>query len=229
MSSAEERLEIGLWLFIAALIIGILIVSISTLLAVIKSPDEVLVGWVKSFLQFLVVIGCSALSILTITGLTVLVRQSNTRLKERIFRLERKFDQEISRINKNLQKNTPSFIAGLVILADAALLLADNAFQGNEGFTLVISLLMLIILCVANVLAVGSRRLDRIIGYSLYGLGFLILPVAALWYRNWNFSLFIESIKTFSSLELIAITLSTMIFLLLPYLTYRFFREESSA
>jgi hypothetical protein len=229
MSSSDERWETLIQLLLVAVIVGIILLAISILIAVIKDPGAVLVDWVTTVLQVLFVLGIAVISISISYASTIAVRNYYTGLRERVLRLERTYQEDIASIRRDLQRNSPSLIAALVILVDAALILAEYSFEGNGPITLMISLLMLMILRIANVLSVAAERVDRIVGYLLYAIGFLILPLSALWYRNWDFRSFFDMIRMFRPIEMAVIGLSIVGYLCLPYLTYRFYREETTA
>lgn len=236
MSSSDERWETLFQILVIAVIVGIILLAISTLVAVIKDPGAVLVGWVTTVLQVLFVLGAAVISIAISYASTIFVRNYYTglrermlALRERVFQLELAHQEDIARIRRDLQRNSPSLIAALVILVDAVLILAEYAFEGNGPITLGISLLMLMILRIANVLSLAADKVDRIFGYSLYAIGFLILPLSALWYRNWDFHSFFDMIRMFRPMEIAVIGLSIVGYVCLPYLTYRFYREETTA
>jgi MFS family permease len=169
--TSEERCKIVDWILYIALLIG----SIGLLLAVINIGHELATTWLLVFFQILIVFFSVLIVFLSIVVFAVislwLIREIETRYSEEI---------------KQLKRYTPTFVAGMCLLANSTMVIAGQSFQSDAIKTLVVSLLLLALFGFANYFAISPSVSWRIIGSLLYFLGFLFLPIAALWYHDWN-------------------------------------------
>jgi hypothetical protein len=202
--------------------IALIIAAFSSLVAAFRSPEFIFVGWVSITFQVLLVIGGIVLSLAISFSALLGVRFVWALLDAKIIDLERRFSEELRKI----RKNTPTFVAGLVIIANATLLIADKSFSGDTLVTISVSLLMLLIFSIANILATHSKTLERIIGYFLYSLGIVILPIFALVYHNWEI---VSAVRVLAALDLstkLVLGISVIIYISLPFLAHSYYSKS---
>lgn len=202
--------------------IALVIMAVSSLVAAFRSPDTLLVNWVSKALQIFIIVGGFAFSAAISVSAWIGIGIMWTSLNRKIVDLQRSYSEELQQI----RKRTPVIAAGLVLIADAALLIADKSFGEDTLAVVIVSLLMLIIFFVANILATADKKFERIAGILFYVLGIVILPLFAFWTQNWDIELLITLITKLDILTIIVLLLSVIIYISLPFLAYRYTTNE---
>jgi hypothetical protein len=174
----EERDEIAKWLIIIVLFImaiATLLAVIATLLAVINIGADLTTTWLRVVFQILIAI--ISVFIIFFSGCFIA-----TKSLDLICYIKVSHNKEI----KQLKQYGPTFLAGMCLLANSIMVIAGQSFPTDPIWTLVVSFLLLALFGVANNLVISPSDLWRFFGILLYILGFLFLPIVALWKHDWN-------------------------------------------
>jgi len=211
MASEEEQFKIPLWIFG----IAVLILAITLLIAVINIGPDLATTWLLVVFQILIVILGAAFSL-------YLSCRSIESVIARIHNIESRYNEEI----KRLKRRVPTLVAAMCLLANGTMVIAGKSFSSDAITTVLVSLLLLLIFWFANGFAMSQNTSTRIVGNILYFFGILCLPIAALWYRDWNLQNLWHWISELELGTQVVIGLTILIFVCLPLLSHRIFREE---
>lgn len=212
MASEEEQFKIFLWIFG----IAVLILAISLLIAVINIGPHLATTWLLVVFQILIVI----------LGVTFSLCLSYLLIEfviARIHNIESRYNEEI----KWLKSRVPTTLAAaMCLLANGTMVIAGKSFSSDTITTVLVSLLLLLIFWFANGFAISQNTSTRKVGNILYLFGILCLPIAALWYHDWNLQNLWHWISELELGAQVVIGLTILIFVCLPLLSHSIFREE---
>ena len=163
-----------LFLGIGALSAGLGIIIAAVTIGITAAPS-----WLLSVGQIvLTVLVVVIAAILIVLGASWTVSRTLDDIKN----LERRFPEQIERA----KQRTPTFVAVLLFVSEAIVIIADKSFEGNTVATLTVSFVMLLGFTLANELMAKAGRLLRITGLALWFLILAFLPCVVMINRSWG-------------------------------------------
>lgn len=214
-NSAEQK-----WQLIGGIAAtGLALFGIALLVAVVKGGPELWASWVLLVLQILVVVVSAVVVI--VLGFWF-VEGALDSAASRLAKLENRHKKEITRI----RRRAPAIVAVTLLVAEAILLLTDNAFKGEPIPTLTVAFGLLILFWVANELVIRPGRFERVLGMILWLLALPALVSAVLVHRGWDINELIAQLTKLRVETLIFFAFAATLLLVLPLL---FSRVRSAA
>src|SRR5258706_6811465 len=163
---------------------GLVLLGLALLLAVVKSP-QLLASWVVIVLQILLIV----LSVGVVASLLPwAVGKSMHGFADRIAAIEMAHRDLLRR----LKRRSPAFLAIALLGGQAGMLLADKSFDGSPMPTLIVSFCLLISFWISNELQGSDRRPLFVLGWVLWFLTLLYLPVAVILFHGWSLKQFAD-------------------------------------
>lgn len=203
-----------IWTGIASLFVLALLGGVAALIVgVVNAGSQLISSTLLLFLQVLVGLLAVLVAILAVFVSYALAKwmvgTAMLSVTERFAELERKYEKEF----KRLKAKKPAWIATLLFITEAVMILVDKAFDGHEWETLVASFSVLIGFWVANQLMTCDERWKRLIGAALWFVVLLFIPVAVAIHRHlgpseffaflWNFD---PTVKIFFTVVFLSLT-----------------------
>jgi hypothetical protein len=194
--------------------VGILGGGAALLIGVINAAGQIVSGLVLTIIQVLFVLLSVAL---TLAVGWWSVGTLSAAVNKQFAELEEKYNEQF----KRLRGKRPAWIATLLFLTEAIMVLVDKSFQGNEKATLLASFPMLIGFWVANQLMTCAVRWQRAIGAAVWFVVLLALPFFVALDRRLNFAEFFAFIWSFELYVKIFALVTFLSLITLPTLALR--------
>jgi hypothetical protein len=111
---------------------------------------------------------------------TAVIKSTN----ERLFALERRFANELAKLNKRV----PILIGAAILWSNAILIIANNSFGNDTPQTVIVTLMLTAVFYFANTLMQSEKRSIRYAGRGFYTLTIVSLVLIILNYYKWDMS-----------------------------------------
>jgi hypothetical protein len=207
--------EDKLWrVAIAALALGVLGAAVALLLGVIQAGSQLLSSVVLITLQILLSLTAVAVSFALSWWL---VGAAITGVTKRFAELEERYQEQF----KRLRAKRPAWIATLLFITEAIMILVDKSFEGRERETLIVSFSLVIGFWVANQLMTCEERWKRLLGGALWFVVLLLFPVSVAIHRHLAFAQFLAFLWSFDLAAKVFFAVAFLSLITLPTLALR--------
>ncbi len=214
----DKNDETVLKIFLVLLGIAAIILTVSILTAIVNIGSDIVTSWLLIALQI-------SITVIGVLGsLWIITEIANSIFKKLNYRInlfDRKYSDEI----KTLKRRTPIFIVSVLLISDAAMILADKNFGGDALPTIIISFNLLILFWLAYHLVIKKRKILKALGVILFYLALIFLPVSSLLYHQWTINDLIKYILSLEYSTITMLTLSMLLIFLIPFIFYSNIKE----
>lgn len=114
------------------------------------------------------------------------------------------------------KKRTPWFVVLVLLISQAVLVIADKSFKGEELPTVAVTLVLIILFFLANELIVKKNVWLKTLGFTLWFLAIVALPLLVWAHRDFNTAEIVALIAAIPPPYSIFYPLCALVFLLLP-------------
>jgi hypothetical protein len=218
-----------IWITLASLLVLALLGGAAGLvIGVAHAGTQLISSGLLLWLKVLVGLVAGLAALLAVLGSYVLGRwmvgAAMLKVAERFAELESRYGEEFNR----LKAKRPAWIATLLFITEAVMILVDKSFDGHEKETLIVSFSVLIGFWVANQLMSCEERWKRLLGGALWFVVLLFIPIAAAAHRHLGPSQFFAFIWAFDPTVKIFFTVALLSLITLPTLALRIGAEGAS-
>jgi hypothetical protein len=167
MSNGDEKSQTFFWI---AAGISVLLAGGSVLIGAINLGATIVATWVVVVFQILIVL---LAAIFVLAAFFYLY----TKVVQQLDELRRSHKELFA----SFKRRTGAAAAITTLFATAVVFFADKSFEGERKTTpLLISLILAIAFWLANELITGPTTIRKVSGFTIWGLGIVLLPVAVM-------------------------------------------------